>query len=143
MTEIITALSDISDRYEVLFVDLWGCVHNGIRAYPEAVAALQAFRTAGGTVVLLTNSPKPRAGVARQLQGFGVPEDAYDTIASSGDSARAAMFLGAVGGKVYFMGEWERDAGIFEPMQVVDDPVEVAWFDLPDGRALPIFRPTQ
>ncbi len=23
----------------------------------------------------------------------------------------------------------------------LDDPVEVAWFDLPDGRALPIFRP--
>ena len=136
MTEIITALSDISDRYEVLFVDLWGCVHNGIRAYPEAVAALQAFRTAGGTVVLLTNSPKPRAGVARQLQGFGVPEDAYDTIASSGDSARAAMFLGAVGGKVYFMGEWERDAGFFEPMQVVDDPVEISLVPLPDAEGI-------
>ena len=23
----------------------------------------------------------------------------------------------------------------------LDDPVQVAWFDLPDGRALPIFRP--
>jgi len=24
----------------------------------------------------------------------------------------------------------------------LDDPVEVAWSDLPDGRALPVFRPT-
>ncbi|MFV0513003.1 MAG: HAD family hydrolase [Jhaorihella sp.] len=136
MTEIIPALSDISDRYEVLFVDLWGCVHNGISAYPEAVAALRAFRAGGGTVVLLTNSPKPRAGVARQLVGFGVPEDAYDTIASSGDSARAAMFLGAVGSKVFFMGERERDAGFFEPMQVLDDPVTINLVPLPDAEGI-------
>ena len=42
MTQIITSLTDVSSRYKALFVDLWGCVHNGITAYPEAVAALQS-----------------------------------------------------------------------------------------------------
>lgn len=125
MTQIINHLTDVSDRYRALFVDLWGCVHNGITAYPEAVAALQAYRARGGIVVLLTNSPKPRAGVAIQLSQFGVPKDAYDTIATSGDSARAAMFTGAVGDKVYFMGEWQRDEGFFEPLHVIDNPVEI------------------
>jgi len=125
MTQIINNLTDVSDRYRALFVDLWGCVHNGITAYPEAVAALQAYRARGGIVVLLTNSPKPRAGVAIQLAQFGVPDDAYDTIATSGDSARAAMFTGAVGDKVYFMGEWQRDEGFFEPLHVIDDPVTI------------------
>ena len=115
MSQIIQSLSEVSDRYRALFVDLWGCVHNGVTAFPEAVAALQAYRARGGIVVLVTNSPKPRAGVAGQLAEFGVPEDAYDTIATSGDSARSAMFTGAVGSKVYFMGEWQRDAGFLNP----------------------------
>lgn len=125
MTQIITALAEISERYRALFVDLWGCVHNGVTAYPEAVAALQAYRAAGGIVVLVTNSPKPRAGVATQLSQFKVPQDAYDTIATSGDSARSAMFRGAVGQRVYFMGEWERDAGFFEPLKLLDSPVDI------------------
>ena len=125
MSQIITALSDVSSRYKALFVDLWGCVHNGITAYPDAVAALQAYRAAGGIVVLVTNSPKPRAGVAEQLGQFNVPDDAYDTIATSGDSARSAMFRGAVGEKVYFMGEWQRDAGFFEPLHILENPSNI------------------
>ncbi|SFT98371.1 TIGR01459 family HAD-type hydrolase [Sedimentitalea nanhaiensis] len=125
MTQIISALSEISDRYKALFVDLWGCVHDGVRALPGAVTALQTYRQTGGTVVLVTNSPKPRAGVRDQLVQFGVPDDAWDTIATSGDSARAAMFRGAVGEKVWFMGEEVRDAGFFEPLAVIDNPVQI------------------
>ena len=43
MTQIISALADISDRYQALFVDLWGCVHDGVTAYREAVEALDAL----------------------------------------------------------------------------------------------------
>ena len=85
MTQIIKSLSEISQNYDALFVDLWGCLHNGITAFPEAVAAMQTYRRSGGTVLLVTNSPKPRKGVAEQLGEFGVPGDAWDTIATSGD----------------------------------------------------------
>ena len=125
MTQIISALDQISDRYKALFVDLWGCVHNGITAYPEAVEALKAYRERGGKVVLVTNSPKPRAGVAEQLTHFNVPADSYDTIATSGDSARSAMFRGEVGEKVYFMGQWDRDEGFFDPLKLIESPVEI------------------
>lgn len=136
MTRIIQSLAEVSDRYSALFVDLWGCVHNGVTAFPEAVAALQAYRARGGIVVLVTNSPKPRAGVAWQLAEFGVPEDAYDTIATSGDSARSAMFTGAVGSKVYFMGEWQRDEGFFEPLNVIHDPVEITRAPLAEAEGI-------
>lgn len=136
MSQIITALSEVSDRYQALFVDLWGCVHNGVTAYPEAVAALQQYRTKGGTVVLVTNSPKPRAGVASQLGEFNVPDDCYDIIATSGDSARSAMFRGTVGQKVYFMGEWERDAGFFEPLHLLENPVEIERVPLQEAEGI-------
>ncbi|HHL22146.1 MAG TPA: TIGR01459 family HAD-type hydrolase, partial [Aliiroseovarius sp.] len=122
--QVIDSLSQISGRYRVLFCDLWGCLHDGYRAFPDAVAALTAFRAAGGTVLLLTNSPRPRAAVARQLDKIGVPRDCWDVIASSGDSARAAMFQGVVGQKVFFIGE-PTDLSFFEPPSVVPDPVPI------------------
>ena len=124
MSQIINHLFEISDRYEALFVDLWGCVHDGVTALPEAVAALQAYRKAGGIVILVTNAPRSRASVADQLVGFNVPKDAYDDIATSGDSARSAMFQGLVGQKVYHIGE-ERDLPFFEPLNLIENPVDI------------------
>ncbi len=124
MTQLIQSLSEISGRYDALFVDLWGCVHDGVRAIPSAVAALQTYRKSGGTVVLVTNSPQPRANVEKQLERLGVPTDAWDTIATSGDSARAAMFEGVVGTKVWFIGQ-PHDQGFFTPLKVVTDPVAI------------------
>lgn len=136
MTRIIDHLSDIAADYDALFVDLWGCVHDGVHAIPSAVAALQAYRATGGAVVLVTNSPQPRRGVEKQLVRFGVPPDAWDTIATSGDAARAAMRQGAVGSKVWFMGEWARDAGFFDPIAIVENPVEITRVDLPEAEGI-------
>lgn len=135
MSQIIETLSEISDRYEAMFVDLWGCVHNGITAYPDAVKALQDYRARGGIVVLLTNAPRSRHEVAKQLEKFGVPEDAWDNIGSSGDSARAAMFRGAVGNKVYFIGT-EFDMPFFEPLSLVTDPVSIERVELEEAEGI-------
>ncbi|TDL75112.1 TIGR01459 family HAD-type hydrolase [Palleronia sediminis] len=135
MTRIVPSLAEISGQYDALFCDLWGCVHDGIRAHPEAVAALQAFRRGGGVVVLLTNSPRPRAGVAEQVAGLGVPDNAWDAIATSGDAARAAMFRGAVGRRVYHIGE-PRDLSFFEPMGLVGDPVEIRRVPLDEAEGI-------
>lgn len=132
MTQIITNLSEVADRYDLLFCDLWGCVHNGYEPFPEAVAALQAFRAKGGTVVLVTNAPRPRGSVQKQLDRMGLPHDAYDDIATSGDSARAAMFRGAVGEKVYFIGE-PHDQPFFEPLALEENPVTITQVPLDEA----------
>ncbi|MBR2656221.1 MAG: TIGR01459 family HAD-type hydrolase [Loktanella sp.] len=125
MTQIIDNFAAIADQYDVAFVDLWGCMHNGITAFPDAVNAMQAFRAGGGKVVLVTNSPRPWESVARQIFDMGVPEDCWDAIATSGDSARAAMFRGIVGEKIYFMGESPRDDDFLQPLRIIDNPVNI------------------
>ncbi len=125
MTQIIDQFADISGQYDAAFVDLWGCMHNGVTALPDAVAAMQKYRAAGGIVVLVTNSPRPWDSVARQINGLGVPDDAWDAIATSGDSARAAMFRGIVGEKIWFMGESPRDDDFFQPLQIIENPVNI------------------
>ena len=135
MTRIIEALSEISHAYDALFVDLWGCVHNGVKALPGAVSALQEYRAGGGKVVLVTNSPRPRAGVKKQLTHFEVPDDAWDTIATSGDSARSAMYRGVVGNNVWHIGP-PTDLKFFEPIHVVHDPVQIQRVELEQAEGM-------
>ena len=135
MTQIINNLFEISDRYDALFVDLWGCVHDGVKALPDAVTALQAYRNGGGKVVLVTNSPRPRDGVLKQLAHFGVPDDAWDDIATSGDSARTAMYRGMVGTQVWHLGP-PTDKHFFDPSDVLDDPVDIQRVDLEDAEGI-------
>ncbi|GAB4283951.1 MAG: TIGR01459 family HAD-type hydrolase [Roseovarius sp.] len=135
MTRIISALAEIADRYDVLLVDLWGCLHDGIAAYPAAVTALQRYRREGGTVVLLTNSPRARERVERQLARLGVPRACWDAIASSGDSARAAMFRGVVGQRVYFIGQ-DQDLPFFDPIRIVENPVPIMRVPLAEAEGI-------
>jgi HAD superfamily hydrolase (TIGR01459 family) len=135
MTRIIERLDEISAPYDVLLCDLWGCVHDGVRPFPEAVAALQRFRAAGGTVILVTNAPRQRSAVQAHLEEMGLPRDAWDDIASSGDAARAAMYRGAAGEKVFFVGE-AQDEVFFEPMALVENPVEITRVPLADAEGI-------
>jgi len=112
VSQIINRLHDLNGRYDAAYVDLWGCLHNGYRPYAAAVAALRGFRRAGGTVILLTNSPRPRPSVIRQLEKIGVPRDCWDDIAASGDASQFALASGDVGYDVYHLGP-ARDSGFF------------------------------
>jgi HAD superfamily hydrolase (TIGR01459 family) len=112
MTEILTTLDAIDSGYTVLYCDLWGCLHDGVRAFPAAVAALERFRDRGGVVVLLTNSPRPEREVRLQLDALGAPPSTYDLVVSSGDAAQAAMAAGQFGRRVHHIGP-ERDLPFF------------------------------
>ena len=117
MTQIIESLAELSGRYDVLFCDLWGCVHDGRRIYPAAAEALRAFRAGGGVVVLMTNAPRPEFSVARHLERLGATEDMRDAIVSSGDAALASVNAGEWGRKVFHIGA-EKDEAFFEVAQV-------------------------
>ncbi len=135
MTQIIDALSDISAQYDALFVDLWGCIHNGVTPFETAVTAMQDYRKSGGIVIYVTNAPRHRASVAKQLGKIGVAEDSFDDIATSGDSARAAMYRGAVGTKVHFIGQ-PHDQNFFDPLKLIENPVEITQVPLQDAEGI-------
>lgn len=109
MTQIIRSLSDLSGQYDALFCDLWGCLHNGITPFPAAVSALQTFRAGGGKVILVTNAPRPKSSVIKQLDAMGLPRDTWDDVATSGDASQLAMLSGAVGTRIHHIGAPKDD----------------------------------
>ncbi|QYK40782.1 MAG: TIGR01459 family HAD-type hydrolase [Paracoccaceae bacterium] len=113
MTPIIPSLAQVASRYGALFCDLWGCLHNGVRPFPAAVAALQSYRKGGGRVILVTNAPRPKPSVISQLDRIGVPRDCWDDVATSGDAAQYALLSGAVGRRIHHIGPWEKDKAFF------------------------------
>jgi HAD superfamily hydrolase (TIGR01459 family) len=108
----IDAFSSLAPDYDAVLCDVWGVVHNGVAAFPEACEALSRFRASGGSVMLITNAPRPGAVIMRLLDQLGVPRTAYDDIVSSGDVTRTA--IAARPDKQLFHIGPQRDLPIFE-----------------------------
>jgi len=113
---ILESVSTLARRYDVWLTDIWGVMHNGVSPFPSAAEACQLFRDGGGTVVLISNSPRPHDTAAEQLREIGVPSDCYDAIATSGDVTRR-LIANHEGGTVYHLGP-ERDLPIYDGLGV-------------------------
>lgn len=111
----IDRLQEIEGRYGVILSDVWGVVHNGVSAFPEASAALAGARSRGLAVVLITNAPRPRREVQAQLDLLGVPRDAYDRVVTSGDVTRDLISAGPR--RVFHLGP-ERDEALYDGLDV-------------------------
>ena len=122
----------LAQDYDVVLSDVWGVVHNGVAATAEACDALTRFRAQGGTVVLITNAPRPGEIVVRKtLEPLKVPHAAYDGIVSSGDVTHA-LIAARAGQRVFHIGP-PRDIGIFEGLDAPVAPLEHADYAVCSG----------
>ncbi len=115
MLTVIDSLDELAGRYAAILCDVWGVVHNGVEAFDPACAALRRARQAGAAVVLMTNAPRPFAGVVQQLAALGVPSDAWDRVVTSGDVTRKLIAEGPR--KVFHIGP-DRDESLFDGLDV-------------------------
>lgn len=118
---ILEGLSAVARRYDLILCDVWGVLHDGTRAHRAAGEALIRFRGLpeegrGRRVILVSNAPRPWAGVQAILDGYGVPREAYDAILTSGDLTRR-LIAEHPGERIHHLGP-ERDAGIFEGLDI-------------------------
>ncbi|HEX4095933.1 MAG TPA: TIGR01459 family HAD-type hydrolase [Caulobacteraceae bacterium] len=89
--QLAAGLSKIASAYDVLLCDVWGVIHNGRESFPAACAALARFRAERGPVVLSSNAPRPHDSVIAQLDGLGVPREAWSHVVTSGDATRQLL----------------------------------------------------
>lgn len=120
----VERLRDLVGGTEVVLSDIWGVVHNGLESFPDACEALHTYRQQGGTVILITNAPRPADSVQRQLRKLGVADDIYDAIVSSGDLTRHFV-ADHPGKKIFWIGP-ERDSSIHRGLDAPMAPLEQA-----------------
>lgn len=121
---VIDGLSAIAGDYDLIFSDVWGVLHNGMRAHPGACDALVRIRQRGVPVILITNAPRQAPVVVGQLDRLGVPRAAYDAIVTSGDVSRTYMRT-RPGEPVHHVGP-QRDLVVFEGIDTRLVPIEEA-----------------
>ena len=88
---ILPGLAALAADYDGYILDVWGVMHQGGPAYPEALACVRQLRKAGKRVVFLSNAPRLAAQVEAVLNGKGVDAALYDAVVASGDAARLAL----------------------------------------------------
>jgi HAD superfamily hydrolase (TIGR01459 family) len=120
----VERLRDLTGDVDVVLSDIWGVVHNGIEAFPEACEALHRFRQQGGTVILITNAPRPADSVQRQLRKLAIADDVYDAMVTSGDLTRHFV-ADHPGKKMYWIGS-ERHNSVHRGLDPVIAPLEEA-----------------
>lgn len=127
----LAGLSAIIERYDLILSDVWGVIHNGMKAHPAACDALRSARTRDVPVVLISNAPRQSPVVVGQLDRLGVPRAAYDAIVTSGDVSRDVMRT-RPGEPVCHIGP-ARDHVVFEGLDAPRVPLAEAAYVLCTG----------
>jgi HAD superfamily hydrolase (TIGR01459 family) len=135
---LIAGLSEIVDAYDALLVDLWGCVVDGVSAFPAAVECLRRLRASGRTVIFVSNVPRPGGVVRERLESFGVAADCYDDLVTSGDATIEALnrrddpWHAAFGERFYHIGAG-RNEGLLRAIKGTEAEIEDADYILTTG----------
>lgn len=131
-TPLISGLSAIADKYDALLCDVWGVLHNGKEGYPGVAEALTKYRAGGGTVLLLSNAPRPSTQLPTMLNNLGISDACYDGILTSGDATKTFISAHELGTKCYSIGPG-RDNNLFDYTGVAQVSAEEAEFIVVTG----------
>ena len=113
----LKGISEISDRFDVYFIDLWGVIHNGVQCYPEALKVLEKLKEQNKKIVLISNAPRPAAVVKVFLETIGLKSSCYDFLVTSGDITREYISLNSSKKNFYHLGP-TRDIDLFKDLNV-------------------------
>jgi HAD superfamily hydrolase (TIGR01459 family) len=84
--KLINSIKEISDKYQYFIFDVWGVIHDGSSAYPGVLEALQFLKNNNKRICFLSNAPRRAYKVAEMLKKFGITEEIYDFILTSGEA---------------------------------------------------------
>jgi HAD superfamily hydrolase (TIGR01459 family) len=91
MTERISGLGDLTQRFDAFLVDQYGVLLNGSGPYPYASKALAQLARRGKRNVVLSNSGKRSAENETRLVKLGFAPDCFVAVLSSGETAYAEI----------------------------------------------------
>jgi HAD superfamily hydrolase (TIGR01459 family) len=122
-TRILNGLREIAENFDLVLMDLWGCVHDGVKAYPAALDCLVRIKDAGKPVAILSNAPRRAGEIEAKLTEMGIDRALYTEIFTSGEETwkflktRPDGLGQRLGRRVYAIMP-DRDAGILDGLDL-------------------------
>lgn len=98
MTETITGLHEVADRFDAFLIDQFGVLRDGAGPYPQAPAELNKLRALGKKIIVLSNSGKRSVENSVRLAKLGFDEACWDWFLTSGETAWRMMAAETQGG---------------------------------------------
>ena len=95
-TRVIGGLGEIAVSYDAFILDLWGCLHDGVRIYPAALDCLHRLKDTGKTAIILSNAPRRVSDVEKRIAGMGITRDLYARLYCSGEETWRAITTQAI-----------------------------------------------
>ena len=119
-------LRALASGCDLVLCDIWGVLHNGVDVFIAAGDALRRFRETGGSVLLVSNAPRPAASVQRQLDGL-VSQWILSTASSHRGDVTRDEIAKLSNRRLHHVGP-ERDLAIFAGLDVsLVDLAEADW----------------
>jgi len=126
--KFINGLDEIIDNYQYFILDIWGVIHDGSSLYPNAIKSLEFLKKKEKKVCFLSNAPRRSKKVIEIFDKFGIDNNLYDFILTSGESSYLELTnnlnnnFAKFGNKYFFIGP-AKDLDLLDGLQYerVDD----------------------
>ena len=91
--QVLTGVGAVADKYDSLLLDQFGVLHDGRKAYPQAVDAVRRLAAAGTRLVILSNSGRRAAETVAKLKPLGFDPVWFAGAVTSGETTHLALTL--------------------------------------------------
>jgi HAD superfamily hydrolase (TIGR01459 family) len=128
----IEGLSQIYEKYDAFFIDLWGVIHNGIKLHLNAIEVLENLNKLNKRFVLMSNAPRPSKNVQQFLLKLKMGKFLIKNVLTSGEAALKSLRKNTYGKSFYHLGA-KRDHSLFKGFEKNSKTLEEADFILCTG----------
>ena len=124
LPEELKKFQNITNMYDVYFVDLWGVIHNGINLFENAITVLDELKKQQKKIVLISNAPRPSNTVKQFLKKLNFNLDLIDLLVTSGDVT--INYIHKNHKKIYFHLGPDKDKDLFEGINNISSDINQA-----------------
>jgi len=111
VVKTIKGMEEVFAPYDAFIFDLWGVLHDGLKALPQSIEILKLLKKAERKIWLLSNAPRRASNVVKCLTEMGISKNLYNGILTSGEMTWLALkdeLINKWGKSCFHLGPYEH-----------------------------------